>query len=383
MEAPWNAKHAKEWDQITMKQFIEENSCTQITRDAFLTICRLAFCQEPHQMSLLFFLWYMACGNGFDRMISVTDGGQERKFVGGSMQLSERMAKELGDKVKLSSPVVCVEQKGSKVMVQTASGDTFTASYVIGGMPLPLLNRITFDPPLPPKKLQMIQRMPMGSVIKAMTYYDRPYWVEKGLSGQMYTERGPVLYVVDDTKPDGSHPCLIGFILAETAIKMSKMSMEERKRALAEHYAACFHIPELRHPINYVDKNWMEEQYSGGATWQVSPPGTLTSFGPVLREPFHRMYFAGTETATSWVGYMNGAVQAGERAAREVLHQLGKIPSQQIWQEEEQSPDFPEIVFKLSLIERALPSVPTFLTLLSTGLAAAAGYAAYRLLYKP
>ncbi|KAH9370890.1 hypothetical protein HPB48_020705 [Haemaphysalis longicornis] len=36
-----------------------------------------------------------------------------------------------------------------------------------------------------------------------------------------------------------------------------------------------------------------------------------------IREPFGRVYFAGTETATSWPGYMNGAVQAGERAARE------------------------------------------------------------------
>ena len=38
----------------------------------------------------------------------------------------------------------------------------------------------------------------------------------------------------------------------------------------------------------------------------------------VLREPVDRLFFAGTETATQWSGYMEGAVQAGERAAREV-----------------------------------------------------------------
>lgn len=41
----------------------------------------------------------------------------------------------------------------------------------------------------------------------------------------------------------------------------------------------------------------------------------------VLRQPFDRLYFAGTETATEWSGYMEGAVQAGERAAREVRPQ--------------------------------------------------------------
>lgn len=42
-------------------------------------------------------------------------------------------------------------------------------------------------------------------------------------------------------------------------------------------------------------------------------------FVRVLREPVGRLYFAGTETASEWSGYMEGAVQAGERAAREVL----------------------------------------------------------------
>jgi monoamine oxidase len=35
-----------------------------------------------------------------------------------------------------------------------------------------------------------------------------------------------------------------------------------------------------------------------------------------------RIYWAGTETATQWCGYMDGAVQAGERAALEVLFEL-------------------------------------------------------------
>ena len=38
----------------------------------------------------------------------------------------------------------------------------------------------------------------------------------------------------------------------------------------------------------------------------------------VIREPIDCIYFAGTETATMWSGYMEGAIQAGERAAREV-----------------------------------------------------------------
>lgn len=50
--------------------------------------------------------------------------------------------------------------------------------------------------------------------------------------------------------------------------------------------------------------------------------GVLTDFGIALREPVGRVHWAGTETATRWVGYMDGAVQSGERAANEALDAL-------------------------------------------------------------
>ena len=52
------------------------------------------------------------------------------------------------------------------------------------------------------------------------------------------------------------------------------------------------------------------------------PPGTWTSYGPALREPVGPLHWAGTETATVWSGYMDGAVRSGEAAAQAVLTAL-------------------------------------------------------------
>ena len=51
-----------------------------------------------------------------------------------------------------------------------------------------------------------------------------------------------------------------------------------------------------------------------------------------IRKPIGRLYFAGTETATQWSGYMEGAIQAGERSAREVsrLRTLNMVSLHQI-----------------------------------------------------
>ena len=50
------------------------------------------------------------------------------------------------------------------------------------------------------------------------------------------------------------------------------------------------------------------------------PPGAMTTYGDCIREPFDRIHWAGTETATEWTGYLDGALQSGIRAAKEVLN---------------------------------------------------------------
>jgi monoamine oxidase len=72
----------------------------------------------------------------------------------------------------------------------------------------------------------------------------------------------------------------------------------------------------------YFDQVWAREVYTGGCPVGVMPPGVLTEYGGALRAPVGRIHWAGTETATVWNGYMDGAVQSGKRAAAEVVAEL-------------------------------------------------------------
>ena len=62
---------------------------------------------------------------------------------------------------------------------------------------------------------------------------------------------------------------------------------------------------------------------------------------------------------------MDGAVEAGERAAREVLHAMKKISKDEIYQEEPASEDVPPVPCCLTPLQLCLPSVPTFMTMLT------------------
>lgn len=53
-------------------------------------------------------------------------------------------------------------------------------------------------------------------------------------------ETNPVEYTFDDSKPDGSKPAIMGFILAHRARKLRNLTPEERKDRICKSYANGF-----------------------------------------------------------------------------------------------------------------------------------------------
>ncbi|XP_039622454.1 amine oxidase [flavin-containing] B-like [Polypterus senegalus] len=365
-EAPWTAAQAVQWDNMSMKELFDRLCWTRVARDFATLFINVNVTSEPHEVSALWFLWYIKQCGGTKRIFSTSNGGQERKFIGGSGQISERIAELLGSCVRLNQPVIKICQKDTAVFVETMSGEKYEGSYIVNAVPPGLTMKIHYDPQLPSVRNQLIQRVPMGSIIKCMMYYKRPFWKEKDYCGTMMIEDedSPISMTLDDTKPDGSYPCIMGFILARKARKFIQLSKEERKVKVSEIYAKVLDSEEALHPVHYEEKDWCGEQYSGGCYTAYFPPGTFCQFSRVLRQPFGRLFFAGTETATKWSGYMDGAVQAGERAAKEVLHAMGKIPESEIWKEHPESQDVPSRPIKSTFWEKHLPSVPAFFTIL-------------------
>lgn len=82
---------------------------------------------------------------------------------------------------------------------------------------------------------------------------------------------------------------------------------------LAAHFG-----PRAYDVVDYLELDWCAEEFSGGWCGAFATPRTLTQFGAALREPVGPIHFAGTETATRWAGYIDGAAESGDRVAAEV-----------------------------------------------------------------
>ncbi|XP_077987742.1 amine oxidase [flavin-containing]-like [Glandiceps talaboti] len=379
-DAPWDCPHAEEWDNTTMQEWIERTLWTKKMKDFARQQVLINICAEPYEISMLWYLWYIRQCGGFMRISSTTNGGQERKFIGGSQQIPIKMAEELGtDRVKLKSPVAKIQQRDDGVMVTTLDGDNYKCNYVIIAIPPPLRSRITFEPSLPSMYNQLAQRHPMGASMKCIAYYKTSFWRKNSLNGSVIAidPNFPFVHVLEETKPDGRFPGLVAFVLANQARDFAEKTKEERKRLVCEAFAKTYHSDDALDPLFYHEKSWMEEPYSGGCYTTIVPPGQFVQYGRYLRKPTGRLFFAGSETATEWSGYMEGGVQAGERAAREILHVMGRIGEDKIWQVEPPHPDVPSYPFHTTFLERNLPSVGGFLAVMSSAVVISGAVAAY------
>lgn len=318
-DRPWESAHAAAWDDQTVAEWARRHVLAPRAREMLAIATRAIFAVEPEELSFLFFLTYLSSGGGLLRMASVDGGAQQDRLVGGAQSLSLRMAEALGDRVRTGAVVTRIAQDEGGVTV-TAGDLDLRARRLVLAIPPALTGRIAFDPALPPRRAALAEEMPMGSAIKFVAAYERPFWRHAGLSGEAVSDVGPVRLALDDSSHDGAQAALVGFFLGDTARRFSGRPEERRAAALAS--LARFFGEEARHPTHYVDQDWLVEEHSLGCYVGVMGKGALTRVGEALRAPFGRLHFAGTETAREWVGYFDGALESAERVSREVLGAL-------------------------------------------------------------
>ena len=162
----------------------------------------------------------------------------------------------------------------------------------------------------------------MGSAAKCIAVYDRAFWRDDGFSGEAVTNTGPLSVVFDNCSHDGTVNALLGFVMGDEARLFSSRPPAERREAVLDSLGKMFG-DKARTPTEYIEFDWSAEEWSRGCPVANMTPGAMLSCGETLRAPVGRVFWAGTETATEWTGYMEGALQSGERAASEVRERLG------------------------------------------------------------
>jgi monoamine oxidase len=327
IEAPWDMPDAAMWDGMTLESYIDSQlDANEGFKEIVALATRPIFGAEPRELSMLFVLFYIASSGDqnnpgtFERNFDTRGGAQMSRFIGGSQLIALTVAKQLGERVILNSPVRRISQGPNSVTI-TSDRATVTAKQVIVALAPTLAGRIDYEPILPFQRDQLTQRYGQGTLTKVAAVYDKPFWREQGLTGQALSTAGPISASFDDSPPDGSPGIVFGFVGGDQARSYAQLSAPARQAAVVNQLTGFFGS-QASQPTQFFETFWAQDPWTRGCPVGIPSLGTLLVYGEYLRQPFGRIHWAGTETSDYWNGYMDGAVRSAERVVPEVLSAL-------------------------------------------------------------
>ncbi|MCL6259038.1 FAD-dependent oxidoreductase [Aquiflexum sp. TKW24L] len=312
---PWSHPQAEAYDNMLLSDFIKKNCLTQASHKVITYGLETVFACELNTISLLHALFYIKSGHNLNSLISIKDGAQQHRIVGGMQTLVDKMAAKFLSQIHFNHPVQSIQQDQNSVKV-SGDGFEFEAKNLIIAIPPPLAAEIKFTPELTSQKSQIINRISMGKVGKCFMVYDKPFWRDKNFSGQaLADEHSPFQTLFDSSPKNGEYGVILGFAIADRAEEFFKKTLEQRKHAMLQKLVDYFG-EDAKNPTAYHDFTMTDETWSRGCYAGLYPVGGWTAFQDAYSKPEDRFFWAGTEASDVWFGYIEGAVRAGEKAAQ-------------------------------------------------------------------
>lgn len=239
------------------------------------------------------------------------------RLAGGTQLLIDTLAKKLSTKdIHLNSQVSSIIESGNKLLIEIADGRKFHSEKVIICIPPQLASsKIKFIPQLPDSLRDILPGVQtwMAGALKFTLEYEEPFWRNQGYSGMLYSHAGIIIEMYDHTNYEENKYGFTGFLNGGAASYSKEVRQEFVLKQLGELLGE-----KAINPVAYFDKVWADEFILDGNPIIVRPH--QNNGHPLLQRAYMngKLYFCGTESATKFPGYMEGAVVT----AKEILSKI-------------------------------------------------------------
>ena len=309
---PQAARGADYLDQKSTADWLGSLDVHPLAKQDFIQHIRAEYTCEPEHHSLL------DLARNASMYYSTMERNVNYRVIGGNDQIPLALAAALPD-VRLNAPVTSIHALPDEVVVTYRQGNselTASAAFAVLAIPLTTARRIEFNPPLPDAHLRMVNELSYGAVTKVLIEYRQRFWDERRWNGRLVTDT-PIVYTWHATSHlESKRGILTAYTGGGPGARLASLSDEERIRLVVAEIEKVF--PGSSDLIECTATvAWPNEPYTRGS-YAALAPGEVTAHWQTLFEPAGRLFFAG-EHATDIQGFMEGAVESGQRAARTML----------------------------------------------------------------
>ncbi len=252
--------------------------------------------------------------NRYDDALRLKDGMQA---------LTTAIAADLPeDSLELKQAVNSVKI-AEDITLKTTANTSFSAKALVSTIPGPLLQNCKFTPALPNTLTEALECWPtwMAAHAKVLICYERPFWRDDGLSGSAVSHVGPLLEIADQSDDAKGLYALFAFIAWPCTVRQARADNLEQD--CIDHLVRLFG-PDAATPKHVHIQDWAQEKFTAAENDLIETRSHPPYGEPLLSQGWfdNRVFFAGTETSAEHGGLIEGAIVAGQRAARQAINSL-------------------------------------------------------------
>jgi monoamine oxidase len=282
-----------------------------------------AECSQQSSLNLLYLLGYSGQGQFH------TFGPSNEKYhvVGGNDQVAHRLADALGSQIQPGKVLTAIKLNSTGTYTLSFSGGSpVTADHVVLALPFSLLRDVNYAKAgFEPLKVTAIEELPMGTNSKLHVEFNDRFWYKAGNNGNTYADTGyQNTWEVSRAQGGGKGKgILVDYTGGNIGATFGSGTPESRAQQFMAQLQPLFPGTTVashwsrRATIDFwAGYPWTKGSYS---YWKV---GQYTKFSGMEKTRQGNCHFAGEHTSQDFQGYLNGAVETGERAADEILGDL-------------------------------------------------------------
>jgi monoamine oxidase len=307
-----NHASVKKLKQISALQYLHEVTISLKTAEVLAQFIEPEICYPLSKISafeLLFQINSMGGASG----VSESDGWFIKEGIG---SLLEHISRDLQSVIHLNTQVLKVSRKQKAFEIECTRG-RYTAQDVIVAVPPQFYKKLGIYELLPNDFADEFDLIRPGTVIKTILVFARPWWRESGLNGKSLSAFGPFSATVDSSPQDGSLGVLTLFSTSLGGIMLAESTSESERVTRALKWLEGFDAGPVPEPLVAKSTNWTADPLAQGGYSSLRTLGSKMTAAELFasRDGLH---FAGTESATEWRSFMEGALQSSERVVETI-----------------------------------------------------------------